>query len=485
MFDHLRIDQNSMEKFFPTNEKSAPTNLSVKRGSDFFSMLMEQVNYGARKGQVEAGSGQSEAERDFAQDNPAAKISDAEIRTENAYKENVKDTEIKDAEDSQNKPIDDAKEKSHSEIEHNEIEREKSLSLKKLNDKNNKSFEEDQNIILQLQGEMNIKRLMEITKALLAGDKKSEAGGFLKLFDNLKFNNDKSNKTLTQSHAKIGQESNLKNPSEHFTKLIKEIGESIRRELTKAFNAKRSLDKKQVLTDRELKDVVINAIDGIKKNRAKDLVRNESKPAATDEMKGDKKNISSTEQNIFRRIESSDSLHFEKFSSADKNPDREGFNYNSSKTDFSAKSGLDKIEHNMKMPDFKENLQEIIDKAKITVRDNRNGAFIVKLNPQELGNVNVNLIMKNGVITGKFLVDNEDVRNILINSLQELKYQLQEAGIEVGEFSVGVDSRHERNLSSNIDETFVFPASDSEEIAAAEIYNTAAEVHTGHINLII
>ena len=497
MFDQLRVDQNSAGKLLPNHEKDSSKNFSAKSGSDFFSMIMEQVNYDARKGNVEIDYRQAESVQDFTRDNHSAKPSDDEIRSENTYNENIlsakdteiknseiKDREIKDTETLQHKHID-ANEKSHEDIEHKDIESEKSLSMKKVNDKNNKSSEEEENkIISQLHGESSVKKLMEIAKAVLTGDKNGEDSGFKKLFGNLKFNNHEPNKAATQSHIKISAEGDLKNSNEIIGKITKEIGESIRRELTKALESKKS-DKQHGLSDRELKDVVVNAIEGIKKNRANDVVRHEPKISA-DDMKNDKKNVSPAEQNVFRKIESSDSSHFEKFSSGEKNPDRENFNYSSSKTDFSAKAGLDKIENAMKLPDFKENLQEIIDKAKITVRDNRNGAFTVRLNPQELGNVNVNLILENGVITGKFLVDNEDVKNILLNNLQELKYQLEEAGIEVGEFSVGVDSRHERELSSNIDETFVFPGSDSGEmVAASEIYNSAAEAHTGHINLII
>jgi len=475
MFDHLKVDQNSLGKLFANSEKDPSKNLSTKNGSDFFSMLMEQINLSDKRSQAESYS-YGESERNIAlgnpEDNLSVKISNDEVRSENIYENAYNESALvsKDEESPQHKQID-------------EIEREKLSSLKKVND-NNKSSEEDQNFILQLRSEAGIKSLMEIIKAALNGDKKGEDSGFKKLFANSKFSNDKSNNALTQPHTKSAHEAGFKNPNDVFAKMTKDFSEIIKRELSKVMDA-RSMGKKHSLTDRELKDIAINVIEGFKKNRARDVVRHEAR-TLPDDMKNDKKNISSTEQGLFKRIESADSSHLEKHSAGDKNPNRENYNFSSSKTDFSVKTGFDRIENNMKMPDFKENLQEIIDKAKITVRDNRNGAFTVKLNPQELGNVNVNLIMKNGVITGKFLVDNEDVKNILLNNIQELKYQLQEAGIEVGEFSVGVDSRHERALGSNVDETFEFPVSDSGElVAASEIYNSAAEAYNGHINLII
>ena len=496
MFEHLKVEQNSVEKLLVNNEKDVSKNPSAKTGSDFFAMLM--VEQTKLKGQVETDYRQTEQERDLTRDNlkdnQPDKISDDEIRTENAYNENVqlsKDSENKDAESLQYKHIDETnenkdysvKEQSHEEIK--ETVKEQSSSLKEVNDKkNNKLSEEEQNIIQQLQSESSIKKLMEIIKAILSGDKKSEDENYKKLFSSLKFNNTKSNKNFTQSDIKSGTE-NHKNPNDVFTKITKEFKELISRELSKAIEDRKTKGKQHDFSDRELKDIASNSIEGIKKNRGREIVRHELKAVTSDDLKNDKKNIN-TEQQVFKKVELSDSSHFEKFSSGDKNSDRENFNYNSSKMDFSSKTGLHKAENTMKMLDFRENLQEIIDKAKITIRDSRNGSFTVKLNPQELGNVNVNLIMKNGIITGKFLVDNEDVKNVLLNNLQELKFQLQEAGIEVGEFSVGVDSRHERNFN-NGDEMLVFPVFDSDrEInTASQVYDSITETHIGHINMII
>ncbi|MCL1865172.1 MAG: flagellar hook-length control protein FliK [Spirochaetes bacterium] len=483
MFDHLKIDQSSVGNLPANHERDLSKNISAKTGSDFFSMLIEQTRYDNKKSQVESDYREREPERNFAKDNfnQPVKISNDEIRTEDANNENIQLS--KDRDGLQHKHIDETNEKTHK-----EIEKGKSSSLKELNDKSgNKLSEGDNSIVLQLQSENNIKRLMEIIKAVLNGDKKNEDDSYKKLFSNLKFNNDKPNRGLTEPHIKTGAENNHKALDEIISKITKEFKESISKELSKILEDRRSIGKQHHLTDRELKDIALNIIEGIKKNKGKDVVRHDSKHVTTDDIKNDKNNINTTEQQFFKKVELSDSMLLEKNSTGDKNSYKENFNYNSSKLDFSNKTGLDKIEKNMKMPDFKENLQEIIDKAKITVRDNRNGSFIVRLSPQELGNVNVNLIMKNGVITGKFLVDNEDVKNILLNNIQELKFQLNEAGIEVGEFSVGVDSRHERNLSSNRDEMLIFPAvdSDKEIITASEIYNSITETHIGHINMII
>jgi flagellar hook-length control protein FliK len=419
--------------------------------------------------------------RDHFKDNQSAKINSDEKRDEDFYNENK--TLRNGAESLQEKQIEEDDEKFHKEIVN-----EKLISQKGIDDKKNvKLSEEENSVISQLHSETNVKRLMEIVKAVLNGDQKTQDDNFKKLFTNLRSNNDKSSRDLSQSNIKDFAANNSKISDEIINKITKDLKGSIGRELSKVFEDRRSMGKQLNLTDRELKDIVANVIDGIKKNRGKDVIRQDSRHVTNDEIKNDKKNISITEPQIFKKTEFIDNTNFERSSSGDKNSHRDNFSFNSGKLDFSAKTGSDRIENTMKMPDFKETLQELIDKAKISVRDNRNGSFTVRLNPQELGSVNVNLVMKNGVITGKFLVDNEDVKNILLNNIQELKNQLKDAGIEVGEFSVGVDSRHERNLSNNRDEMQVMPIidSDMEIISAAEIYDTISEVHAGHINMII
>jgi len=97
--------------------------------------------------------------------------------------------------------------------------------------------------------------------------------------------------------------------------------------------------------------------------------------------------------------------------------------------------------------------------------------------------------MENGVITGKFLVDNEDVKSMLLSSLNDLKLQLEEAGIAVGEFSVNVNDQREKYLKQKDDDflkSLSVMNSDRDVIAAAaDQYNSNTAAHAGHINLVI
>ncbi len=91
-----------------------------------------------------------------------------------------------------------------------------------------------------------------------------------------------------------------------------------------------------------------------------------------------------------------------------------------------------------KPPLFDEQMQSIIQNAKVTVRDAKNGSFSLRLYPESLGRVNVNLGLEQGTLTGRFLVDTVEVKQALLEQVSILRDQLQEAGISVGEFQVNV-----------------------------------------------
>jgi hypothetical protein len=87
---------------------------------------------------------------------------------------------------------------------------------------------------------------------------------------------------------------------------------------------------------------------------------------------------------------------------------------------------------------FSEQLQSIIQNARIVVKDGNSGSFSMRLFPESLGRVNVNLGLDQGVLTGRFLVDTQEAKNLLLENISSLMEQLEESGIEVGGFQVDV-----------------------------------------------
>jgi flagellar hook-length control protein FliK len=133
---------------------------------------------------------------------------------------------------------------------------------------------------------------------------------------------------------------------------------------------------------------------------------------------------------------------------------------------------------------FNEQLQSIIQNARIFVRDSRNGSFSIRLYPESLGKVNINLGLEQGVLHGRFLVDSMDSKNLLLENISTIKEQLQDAGISVGEFQVNVRDDGERLLKHA--EENMFGHSYQDAANSSNEYDTISTyLHDGTIDMII
>ncbi|HNX24502.1 MAG TPA: flagellar hook-length control protein FliK [Spirochaetota bacterium] len=490
MFDPVKVNQNSIINLLKNPERETSDLQSKNPGNDFFSMVMEKRGYDDINNRVDNKPYQVAEPQKNVEKNEPVKTEQLNTVSKNpvAAGRNERESNLEGNKNNSREKTDGDTVKQ--ELKTEDTKKNSNTPVREDKSKKNgkKDSEDEIGIINKLHDESNIKNLMEIIKAAFSGNKKAEEESLQKLFSNLKPKQEKNNTTLTSSFKKNDADKNQKGIPELLNLITKELKDTVSKELFKNIDSRKPVSKSQMLNDKELKELASNIIDSIKKNKAKEIVKHEAKVVLNDDVKNDKKPVILMDQQPLKKTETADDSSFEKNGSKEKNSGKDNFSYNGGKIEFSAKSGLEKMEHIQKMSDFKENLQEIIDKAKVTVRDSRNGTFTVRLNPQELGNVNVNLIMENGVITGKFLVDNEDVKSMLLSSLNDLKYQLEEAGIAVGEFSVNVNDQREKYLKQKDDESFKSLSllnSDKEVIAAAEQYNSAAAAHNGHINMVI
>lgn len=497
MFEQVKSNQLNIVNLLKAPERDNGENSLRAPGTDFFSMVLEKSGYEEKKfNDYTKSEKRDEPERNIETKEPVKnekyektvqrEKTDDKTPTPDAGKSNEElhaDGKV------QSKDAGEKELKHESAVKDNQKNSDKPQKDVKVKKETGKEQLTDEiNIINLLQSETGIKKIVEIIKATLNGNKKAEEQSFEKLFSDLKL---KFSGEKQKTHSNLFKNDSDKGPknTQEFIKIItKELKESLSKEIFKNIENKKSGSKPQVLSDKELKELAMNIIENIKKNKVKENAKHDAKVLIADDFKIDKKPVFSQEQQVLKKTEVSDDSLFDKNGSKDKNSGKDNYSYNGGKIDFSSKAGLDKFEHSLKHSDFKENLQEIIDKGKVTVRDGRNGTFTVKLNPQELGNVNVHLIMENGVITGKFLVDNDDVKAMLLNNLNELKYQFEEAGISVGEFSVNVNDQREKYLKQNDDENIKsvsFINSDRDIIAAADQYTTGTEAEIGHINMVI
>ena len=134
---------------------------------------------------------------------------------------------------------------------------------------------------------------------------------------------------------------------------------------------------------------------------------------------------------------------------------------------------------------FRQNLQQIIENARVVVKDRANGSFSIRLHPAELGRLTVQMGLYDGVIHGKFLVESTQARDLLLENLEQIHQQLRDAGIAVGDFQVSVNDHRPRMARNEQDH---MPIPSSEPAAADRERDFAAHArpyHEGIINLVI
>lgn len=161
------------------------------------------------------------------------------------------------------------------------------------------------------------------------------------------------------------------------------------------------------------------------------------------------------------------------------------FNFNAAKSDMTARQA-DLPAISPKNSVFRENLESIIQNARVVVRDGRNGSFSLRLHPEELGTVSINLKLREGVVQGSFLVETKEARDLIAGSLDHIRQQLNDAGITVGEFHVNVNDQRGRMLHDRPDDrgAVIAPSEQPVEIESEYMAN-AMPYHNGRINLVI
>jgi flagellar hook-length control protein FliK len=134
---------------------------------------------------------------------------------------------------------------------------------------------------------------------------------------------------------------------------------------------------------------------------------------------------------------------------------------------------------------FAEKLDELIEKANITIRDAKNGQISLKMFPEHLGRVNVQLGLENGVLSAKFLVDSNEAKQALTDSFTQLENVFSNEGISVGSFQVDVRGDNKFQNSQDIETDASIAALKSvEEEAEIEYRALQAMSHNGTIDLI-
>ena len=70
----------------------------------------------------------------------------------------------------------------------------------------------------------------------------------------------------------------------------------------------------------------------------------------------------------------------------------------------------------------------------------------IQLDPPHLGKLRIELVTENSKITGKITVDSPEVKEIIQNSISELRENLAQSGMKVDSFDVNVGHNNGSNL---------------------------------------
>lgn len=132
---------------------------------------------------------------------------------------------------------------------------------------------------------------------------------------------------------------------------------------------------------------------------------------------------------------------------------------------------------------FRDQLDNLINSAKVTVQDAKNASISLRMYPEKLGTVTVNLGLENGTVSGRFLVDSNEAKETLLGALNDIKTLLENEGIALGSFQVNVRNGKEHN--HNFEQFSEIPRIHTEAAEVSEEYSSVQRiVHDGNLDLV-
>lgn len=132
-------------------------------------------------------------------------------------------------------------------------------------------------------------------------------------------------------------------------------------------------------------------------------------------------------------------------------------------------------------------LKQIAEKVDVNILEDKS-EMLIKLKPDNLGKVTMQISVENGNISAKFLAESQKVKEILESNMQELKDQLTKQGMAVQDLSVSVgnDNRERQMFEGRNFGTFNKHSrinrveNNSYSISGTEIYDDANDENLAH-----
>ncbi len=103
----------------------------------------------------------------------------------------------------------------------------------------------------------------------------------------------------------------------------------------------------------------------------------------------------------------------------------------------------------------KEIIDQITKKSKLTINKD-NTVMEMKLEPESLGKLTLKVALERGILTAKFTAENDKVKEIIENNLEQLRNNLVAQGLNIESLSVSVDSQGDLDRHKNILEAMAY-----------------------------
>lgn len=100
-------------------------------------------------------------------------------------------------------------------------------------------------------------------------------------------------------------------------------------------------------------------------------------------------------------------------------------------------------------------IDQITKKSKLITNKN-NSSIQMQLEPENLGKLTLKIVLERGILSAKFMAENEEVKTAIEDNMEELKNSLSEQGITIQSLSVSVNSEGDLNKHKNILEAMAY-----------------------------
>lgn len=87
---------------------------------------------------------------------------------------------------------------------------------------------------------------------------------------------------------------------------------------------------------------------------------------------------------------------------------------------------------------FKNSLQNLVQKARVHIIQNGKSSAQVALNPKSLGKMTLNISVLENKVEGRLMVESEAIKNILLNEIQQFRQDLKATGLQLENIEVDV-----------------------------------------------